>query len=166
MIFIPFVLDQCSNLLPAVPPLGQIAADPKAPSESRQEVFPDAKRGMCYAHVTMDFHKELPKARVHRDACDEIKEDVFLLSIATSLVELAADNYTQRELLGLPRFVLVVEQLVEGWSIDPERKEPVYVPTITRNPNSNLRKAVEKLREQRRQFVYINHNDQHRSTGV
>lgn len=32
------------------------------------------------------------------------------------------DDYTHRELLGLSRFILVVEQLVKGWSDDPERK--------------------------------------------
>uniref|UniRef100_A0A915ENU5 SWIM-type domain-containing protein n=1 Tax=Ditylenchus dipsaci TaxID=166011 RepID=A0A915ENU5_9BILA len=57
------------------------------------------------------------------------------------------DNFTHRELLGLSPFVLVVEQFTHGWSIDPERKKPLKVPTIPKNPNSNLRKAVEKLRE-------------------
>uniref|UniRef100_A0A915EAS4 Uncharacterized protein n=1 Tax=Ditylenchus dipsaci TaxID=166011 RepID=A0A915EAS4_9BILA len=54
---------------------------------------------------------------------------------------------------GLSRFILVVEQLTHGWSIDPERKKPVKVPTIPKNPNSNLRKAVKILREEKRPFV-------------
>uniref|UniRef100_A0A915E5Q2 Uncharacterized protein n=1 Tax=Ditylenchus dipsaci TaxID=166011 RepID=A0A915E5Q2_9BILA len=46
-----------------------------------------------------------------------------------------------------------IEQLTHGWSIDPERKKPVKVPTIPENPSSNLRKAVEKLREEKRPFL-------------
>uniref|UniRef100_A0A915CW22 Transposase n=1 Tax=Ditylenchus dipsaci TaxID=166011 RepID=A0A915CW22_9BILA len=59
------------------------------------------------------------------------------------------DDFTHRELLGLSRFILVVEQLTHGWSIDPERKKPVKVPTIPENPNSNLRKAVEKTQRRK-----------------
>uniref|UniRef100_A0A915EEB5 BED-type domain-containing protein n=1 Tax=Ditylenchus dipsaci TaxID=166011 RepID=A0A915EEB5_9BILA len=57
-------------------------------------------------------------------------------------------DYTQRELLGLSRFILVVEQAVHHWSTDPERKEPLKVPTIPRNRNTNVRKAMEKLRSE------------------
>jgi hypothetical protein len=34
-------------------------------------------------------------------------------------------------------------------------------PTIPRNPVSNLRKAVEKLREQQRTFVHLQYNGEH-----
>uniref|UniRef100_A0A915EF69 SWIM-type domain-containing protein n=1 Tax=Ditylenchus dipsaci TaxID=166011 RepID=A0A915EF69_9BILA len=47
-------------------------------------------------------------------------------------------------MMNLPRFILVVEQLVNNWSLDPQRKEPVRVSTIPRNPNSNSRKSSGK----------------------
>uniref|UniRef100_A0A915DAV6 Uncharacterized protein n=1 Tax=Ditylenchus dipsaci TaxID=166011 RepID=A0A915DAV6_9BILA len=40
-----------------------------------REEFGEASRWMSYAHVTMDFNKELPKASVLHAATDEIKND-------------------------------------------------------------------------------------------
>uniref|UniRef100_A0A915EMT6 Uncharacterized protein n=1 Tax=Ditylenchus dipsaci TaxID=166011 RepID=A0A915EMT6_9BILA len=40
-----------------------------------------------------------------------------------------------------------------GWSKDPERQSPARLPTIPRNPKSNMRKAMEKLRDEKRAFV-------------
>uniref|UniRef100_A0A915CUJ6 Uncharacterized protein n=1 Tax=Ditylenchus dipsaci TaxID=166011 RepID=A0A915CUJ6_9BILA len=57
------------------------------------------------------------------------------------------DDYTHHECLGLSRFILLVVQLLRGWSKDLERQRPARLPTIPSDPKSNMRKAMEKLRD-------------------
>uniref|UniRef100_A0A915DVI4 AAA+ ATPase domain-containing protein n=1 Tax=Ditylenchus dipsaci TaxID=166011 RepID=A0A915DVI4_9BILA len=100
---------------------------------------------MYLAHVIMDFNKDLPKVKIHETAVEEIKEDLNFLARANSLLELAAEHYGSIGLQSGAKW--------GDWLKHVPISKPVKVPTIPENPNSNLRKAVEKLREEKRPFV-------------
>lgn len=88
--------------------------------------LPSAYRGMCYAHVTMDLNKELPKARIYEDAVDEIKEDVRILARATSCAEFLSgllNSHTSTVLTNTLAIRTLVKHWKEKWSETPKVRQ-------------------------------------------